>query len=238
MPETVRPGEGQRGGEPAVSLSLRNASACWILLLSFLLSTFAAAGCLPSSEVSREESAGVGTSPSREDPQGELEDHIRYVQGKASELAFMIHDAVNRVRSENGLRPLEWDQQLAGIALAHSRDMSQRDYFDHLSPEGEDFADRYRKNGYTHRTEVGDQVYLGAENLFLNSVYSSYLYDQETGERVSYNFNDLEDITTSTVEGWMESEGHRRNILSPFTHEGIGVHVDDEGRIYITQNFS
>jgi uncharacterized protein YkwD len=40
------------------------------------------------------------------------------------------------------------------------------------------------------------------------------------------------------VQGWMNSSGHRRNILSTsFTHQGIGVHIEG-GRVYSTQKFA
>lgn len=85
---------------------------------------------------------------------------------------------------------------------------------------------------------MGDQVYVGGENLFLNNVVDSYVYDQESGEILEYRFNSLEELARSTVDGWMESPGHRENIMAPFTREGIGIEVSDEGKVYITENFS
>lgn len=42
---------------------------------------------------------------------------------------------------------------------------------------------------------------------------------------------------TAVVEGWMNSPGHRRNILSSATHIGIGVAYSSNGSPYYTQNF-
>jgi uncharacterized protein YkwD len=40
------------------------------------------------------------------------------------------------------------------------------------------------------------------------------------------------------VKQWMDSPGHRANILSPFTHVGVGVHYDrSKGRMYAVQVF-
>jgi uncharacterized protein YkwD len=163
---------------------------------------------------------------------------VQYVRDNASRLASLIHGYINDERRAHGLRELQWDQQLAQIAYAHSKDMSDRDYFDHVSPEGKDFAARYRENGYTRQTRVGDQVYVGGENLFLNNVVASYTFDQLSGEVLSYEFNDLEELARSTVDGWMDSPGHRANILTPFSREGIGIFVNGEGEVYITENFS
>jgi hypothetical protein len=42
---------------------------------------------------------------------------------------------------------------------------------------------------------------------------------------------------TAVVDGWMKSQGHRRNILSSATHIGIGIAVTADGTAYYTQNF-
>lgn len=49
---------------------------------------------------------------------------------------------VNAVRERNGLRPLVMDPQLRDVARAHSRDMYQRDYFSHVTPDGRSAFDR------------------------------------------------------------------------------------------------
>ena len=159
------------------------------------------------------------------------------LEGKQQQLEQLIHELVNQRRAENGLAEMAWEERLAEIARYHSRDMAERGYFDHLSPEGEDFSARYAMFGYDAGNRVGDVVYRGAENLFLNSLYRSYTYIKGTGEVVKYDFSTLEEIAQSTVDGWMESEGHRENLLMPhFIKEGVGVVFARDGRIYISQN--
>ena len=196
--------------------------------------TLSAGGCLPGGGPDTQESSAEENGRLAE----ELSEHIEYVRNNAPQLASLIHGYINGERRKHGLRDLQWDQQLAQIAYTHSKDMSERDYFDHVSPEGEDFSARYRKNGYKLQTRVGDQVYVGGENLFLNNVAASYTYDQVSGEILAYEYNDLEKLARSTVDGWMDSPGHRENILTPFSREGIGIFVNGEGEVYITENFS
>ena len=203
------------------------------VLLAALCAAWLAAGCLEASVPVENRDAEEAASL-----QEELQARIQYVRDNASSLASHIHRLINEERGENGLHPLEWDQRLANIALSHSRDMATRGYFDHVDPEGEDFADRYREHGYNLQTRIGDQVLVGGENLFLNNVVNSYTYDRETQEVYEYQYNGLEELALSTVEGWMRSPGHRENILTPFTREGIGIYVSDEGKVYITENFS
>ena len=55
---------------------------------------------------------------------------------------------------------------------------------------------------------------------------------------MQYNWSSMESIATSTVTGWMESPGHRKNILEPhWQSEGIGVAVAPDYSVYITENF-
>ncbi len=212
------------------------------MMYLFLISALAlAGGCLeatvPGDHNTEEDQADLQAALQSE-LQAELQEEIAQVRDDSQVLASAIHDLVNEERAKNGLAALQWDEALADIAYAHSMDMAKRDYFDHISPEGDDFADRYEKAGYNLETRIGDRVYVGGENLFLNNVVRSYTYDQETGEKLDYIYSDLDEIASSTVQGWMQSPGHRENILAPFTREGIGVYVTVEGEVYITENFS
>ena len=202
--------------------------------VALFLVVFSFAGCLTTSVATN----GSAEKQDVPDLQGELQSNIQKVKENTNALASNIHRLINEERRKNGLDPLQWDQSLANIALSHSVDMAQNDYFDHINPQGEDFADRYAEHGYNLETHIGDLVYVGGENLFLNNVVKSYTYDEITNEVLEYVYNDMDELARSTVQGWMESPGHRDNILTPFTREGIGIYVTDEGKVYITENFS
>lgn len=54
------------------------------------------------------------------------------------------------------------------------------------------------------------------------------------GENVAYGYPDAEAV----MAGWMESDGHRENILNPdFEDLGVGYSVGSDGSAYWTQNF-
>ena len=54
----------------------------------------------------------------------------------------------------------------------------------------------------------------------------------------SHDWNTQEEIAIVAVEGWMNSQGHRENILDPsYDRAGIGVAIAEDDRVYITQNF-
>jgi uncharacterized protein YkwD len=146
-----------------------------------------------------------------------------------------IHDLINAEREKQGLEPLDWDDRLALIARNHSLDMAARKYFSHVSPEGRDFAYRYNSTGYTCERRIDNILYRGAENIFQNNLYNQTTTINDT---TYYDWNSEKELAETTVQGWMQSPGHRKNILIPYwRNEGIGVAITPEGAVYITQNF-
>ena len=54
------------------------------------------------------------------------------------------------------------------------------------------------------------------------------------GENIAYGYSTAERV----MEGWMNSSGHRANILkNNFTDIGVGYASDSRGRIYAVQVF-
>ncbi len=153
-----------------------------------------------------------------------------------AELQIQIHSLINKERQKHGLSPLAWNETLSRIARKHSRDMAKRHYFSHYSPEGHDFSYRYKQEGYQCTVPAGaNNYYTGAENIFQNNLYDRIT----TVNGVKYfDWNSQKKIAETTVEGWMHSQGHRKNILTPYWRkEGIGIDVSPDDKVYITENF-
>jgi len=154
---------------------------------------------------------------------------------RTSELERNIHTLVNRERGKQGLSPLAWDVALSRIARGHSKDMASRRYFSHDSPEGNDFSFRYRQESYNCSLRIGSTIHMGAENIYQNVRFNSVT--TMNGESY-YDWNSEEQLAETTVRGWMDSPGHRKNILTPhWRNEGIGVFLSPDDKVYITQNF-
>lgn len=152
-----------------------------------------------------------------------------------SAIESAIHAEVNEVRQEHGLSTLATDSKLQEIARYHSEDMADSGYIAHTSPTGETVEDRYDRFNYNCRVPTGGNTYItGAEN-----VAQTYAFANIVGSG-SYG-GDEEDIGAGIVEQWMESSGHRENILKDYWgREGIGValkEAEGEMRVYATQNF-
>ncbi len=117
----------------------------------------------------------------------------------------------NLERARVGLPPLAWDARAYAAAQRHAKDMLERAFFSHVNPEGLDAADRMRQAGVL-------EVTVGENLAFFENVPDA-------------------EVPREAVRGWMESPGHRANLLSAeFTHVGIAMaRLGD--RVMVVQNF-
>ena len=123
-------------------------------------------------------------------------------------LAFSL---INQKRAEIGLAPLAWNDDVAKIARLHSENMARFNFFSHQGIDGKMVNDRADSLGITKWTAMG--------------------------ENIAYNRGYKDPIETA-VENWMESQGHRENLLnSRWKESAIGIAVTDNGTYYFTQVF-
>jgi len=108
----------------------------------------------------------------------------------------------NLERQANGLGKLAACPRLATAALAHTNRMLAGQFYAHKDPDTGTYAkDRIRATGYGY-PEGG--------------------FRWRVGENIAMGFMTAE----ATMTGWMNSPGHRKNILNPeFTHLGVGVSI-------------
>ena len=143
---------------------------------------------------------------------------------------------VNEARAEHGLPPLETSDELVQIATRHSEDMAARGYFAHDSPDGDTFSDRYREAGFICRRRTGWVIHQGAENLYKGWASSGLTI--RNWKIVTVEIANAQSLAVEAVEGWMQSPGHRANILNDvWRHQGVGVATGYGDRVYVTQNF-
>ncbi|WP_077309812.1 CAP domain-containing protein [Terribacillus halophilus] len=53
-----------------------------------------------------------------------------------------IIEITNVMRAQFDVSPLEWNDNVAAVALGHSEDMQKQQYFSHVTPSGEELGDR------------------------------------------------------------------------------------------------
>lgn len=132
-----------------------------------------------------------------------------------------IHTAINDRRQEHSLEPLEFRQDLAVDARGHSEDMMTREYFAHETPGGEGIGDRYPGSCRAVGENIA-QTYWDTD-IQTDSGIERIETESELGEAVA--------------EQWMNSPGHRENILrEAWVSQGIGIAVDGD-QVYVTQGF-
>ncbi|QLG62116.1 CAP domain-containing protein [Halorarum salinum] len=144
------------------------------------------------------------------------------------------HDEVNERRADAGVAEVAWDDALFGIAQRYAERMAEEEFFSHTDPSGGDFSDRYEDAGYACRVDAGDDGYAtGGENLA--RTWWKRRVRTESGTAVH---STPEELAEGAVEQWMNSTGHRENLLRDYwNNEGIGFDRDDEGKVYAVQNF-
>ncbi|MDD1686630.1 CAP domain-containing protein [Methanoregula sp.] len=201
----------------------------------------------PTYTVTTQSPVATGTSqitlavtqvPSQPDSSSYTSSHPDAPYIDPSALETRIHELINIERQYNGLSPLSYDSFLADIARGHSYDMSLRNFFDHTTPDGRDAHARGNWAGYPCIRYYGTYYTEGiSENLYQGYRYQTYL-TAPNGTIVSYNWSSLDFIAKQAVIGWMNSEGHRENILNEkLQQEGIGVAFSSDDKIYVTENF-
>ena len=154
------------------------------------------------------------TSTAEEPAQPQME----YTELAAAEQE--IFRLVNIRRAEQNLPSLVLHAELSQVAREHSADMATRNYYSHIDPQGVTPHQRIE-------SAMGDRYYLetSAENIAYSERSDGFSSARQ--QQIAQNF----------MHGWMNSPGHRANILRRgMTHIGIGLHRKDN-RIYATQKF-
>ncbi|MFN8674961.1 MAG: CAP domain-containing protein [Thermomicrobiales bacterium] len=118
---------------------------------------------------------------------------------------------INDFRQQNGgLPPFVRQDLLDSAAVAHSRDMVTRCFFDHINPDGKDPGDRIAATGY-QAAAWAENIYKGSGNL---------------------------GSAAEAFDAWKNSQGHRDNMLSTaVTQIGIGTALGSAGFMNWTNVF-
>lgn len=167
----------------------------------------------------------------------------------------LLHAAIfyetNRQRKKHHLPVFKHSRALEQAAYEHSKDMVEHEFFSHTSPltGKKSFPDRL--------SLVGLDVGYRAENIAIafaleyesgrpvftpvqNGGYFSY-----TWKGVPLDYRTYLDLADTVVQQWMNSPGHRKNILGiNYNYLGVGAAFYRKKEFYnigafkVTQNFS
>ena len=105
-----------------------------------------------------------------------------------------LFDLANSIRTRNNLPTLLWNEEAARVGRSHSLDMLQNHFFDHRSP--------------TTGLDPFERLSEGGVSF------------RRAGENIAAGHRDA----IEAHEAWMNSKGHRENVLrKEFTTLGVGV---------------
>jgi uncharacterized protein YkwD len=106
---------------------------------------------------------------------------------------------LNAYRAQHGLVALRSSPSLVRAARFHSRDMTTDDYFDHTSPDGEQFQQRLSRFGF-HWKSAGEAIGMAS------------------------GLADAPSAADSAIEMWQQSPPHNKILLTAgYRNVGIGV---------------
>ena len=160
----------------------------------------------------------IGTPPASPDPDTP---ELQYagcggevVSAQNKEFEQQVVELVNQERTSRGLTPLKYSEGLTRAARYQAADMSQDNYFSHDTMDREG-GQLVKKCGTWDRIS---NYYSGANGENAAAGYSS---------------------PTAVMQGWMNSEGHKNNILNPASRAiGVGFFQGSgDYRYYWVQDF-
>lgn len=139
---------------------------------------------------------------------------------------FYIYKYTNDARTTNGLSHLRLNKDISKVARLHSYNMAENNFFKHVNPDGESPTDRGNVLGVSCVKHYEGYYTMGlGENIHKIPKGHSYIKNQ------------FKQNAQFIVDGWMDSPGHRKNILNDkYEQIGIGVRIFNSN-VYSTQNF-
>lgn len=134
--------------------------------------------------------------------------HKEYSRSEIEDAEKKVIKMINKEREKEGLRPLKQWKELSNCARKHSQNM----------------ADEKVAFGHDGFKERGKEM-------------KKHARWKRFGENVAYSRN-VQDPLKTAVTGWMNSPGHRKNIMGDYEETGMGIAWSEDGKFYITQLFA
>lgn len=120
-----------------------------------------------------------------------------------------VFDAINKLRSENGLSTLQHNDLLDQSSKAKAEHMDQFDYWSHDSPSG-----------------VTPWVFFSQAKV-------PYIKAGENLARGQFRTVD------QLIQAWYDSPTHKANMLDPvFTHLSVDVRIDEQGTPNVVTHYA
>lgn len=161
-------------------------------------------------------------------------------------LEYAIFWETNSQRERLGLWPLKFDPKAQLAARRHSEEMVALTYFSHTSPVAKNRTAkmRLRQAGLSEGT-VGENIAIypvyKRQEVLVEKRWQQFELPRDFWRNHGVHFT-YDEFAKGLVERWMNSPGHRGNILSrSFRFLGVGCalgKLGDSEVFYVTQDFT
>ena len=142
----------------------------------------------------------------------------------SEDVELRITQLVNGEREQHGLSPLIYREEVADVARSHSEDMLEHEFMGHEGSDGGQPIDRIQR--------------AGVDCLVGENVAQTYVDRRVRTSEGTVIHRSTEDLASGLVNQWMNSPGHRANILNEdYRSHGVGIVISDDGFVYATHKF-
>lgn len=153
------------------------------------------------------------TSQSEAKNQEEIDNNTSISSNFIGEIESEIIRLVNEERAKASVAALQYNSTMEYYARIKSKDMGDNGYFDHADLNGQLITAQMKSDGVSYNAWGENIAYIGG------------------------GANSYQELARSFMNNWMNSDGHRKNILSTnFTGIGVGVYKIGN-TYYATQEF-
>ncbi len=129
-----------------------------------------------------------------------------------ADLEKATHEQINKYRVSKKLPPLSVDPRITQQARIHSENMA------------------------SGKVKFSHDGFDGRAKAILSEGSANAIPYQSVAENVAYNMG-FSDPVRNAVDGWIKSDGHRKNMEGQFNLTGIGIAKNAKGEYYFTQLF-
>lgn len=108
---------------------------------------------------------------------------------------------VNQRRASAGLGPVSSEPRLEQAARGYAKVLADTNTFAHVGPDGSTLVTRVTATGFPFDVQIGEVLAWGSDHW----------------------------QPAEIVQAWMDSPGHREQLLGPYTRAGAGCYFTDNG---------
>ena len=118
-----------------------------------------------------------------------------------ADFTAQVFAIVNQRRASAGLGPVTVESRLTQSARDYAKVLADNNWFSHTGPDGSTLVTRVTATGFPFDVQIGEVLAWGTDHWQPSEI----------------------------VQAWMDSPGHKEQLLGPYTRAGAGCYFTDNG---------